>query len=87
MLAFSAVISFITCRIYVLHNSKDDAKVEDTLRRILGKEWEKYFRFSAACYLILLSIITFDLIVDQFYSIIYSLCKMGGNVDFLALKT
>ena len=86
ILAISALISYITCRIYILHNAKDDSTVEETLRRILGKEWEKYFRLSAAIYLILLSFITFDLIVDQFYSIIYSLCKMGGNTDFLALK-
>ena len=37
VLAFSALVSYITCRIYVLHNSKDDSTVEETLKRILGK--------------------------------------------------
>jgi len=38
-------------------------------------------------YLILLGIITLDLIVDQLYSIIYSLSKMLGEADYLALKS
>jgi amino acid permease len=87
VLALAALVSFITCRIYALHSTEEDEDVEATIRRILGPKWERSFRFVTGCYLIFLSIITLDLIVDQLFSIIYSLCKMAGSVEGLAKKS
>jgi amino acid permease len=39
MLLLSGLISFVTCRIYVLHMSDSDRDVEWTIRRILGRKW------------------------------------------------
>jgi amino acid permease len=39
ILLLSGLISFVTCRIYVLHTSDEDKDVEWTIRRILGKKW------------------------------------------------
>lgn len=39
VLMISGIVSFITCRIYVLHMSDDDKDVEWTIRRILGVKW------------------------------------------------
>lgn len=75
VLLLSGIISFVTCRVYVLHGGEEDKDVEWTIRRILGAKWEKYFRFITGSYLILLSIISLDLIVDQLYSIIYFFLK------------
>lgn len=86
VLIISAVISFITCRIYVLHSSDQENDIEWTIRRILGKKWEDIFRFITGLYLVLLSIITVDLIVDQFYSIIYLIAGIAGSPSSIAKK-
>ena len=71
----------------MLHSTEEDKNIEMTIRRILGHKWEQYFRFFTGCHLLLLSIITLDLIVDQLYAVIYSLCTMGGVADSIAKKT
>ena len=86
VLAFSAIISYVTCRIYVLHANKEDKDVEWTIRRILGKKWEKYFRMITGAYLILLCIISYDLIVDQLYSIIFYFFKSNSWEGHIAGK-
>lgn len=86
VLLISAIISFITCRIYVLHSSDEENDIEWTIRRILGKKWEDIFRFITGLYLVLLSIITVDLIVDQFYSIIYLIVDIAGSPSSIAIK-
>jgi len=78
VLFFSAIISFLTCRVYVLHGGENDKDVEWTIRRILGVKWERYFRFITGFYLVLLSIISLELIVDQLYSIFYFFLKDSG---------
>lgn len=81
VLFFSAVISFVTCRVYVLHGGEEDKDVEWSIRRILGAKWEKYFRLITGFYLLLLSIISLDLIVDQLYSILYFFLKENGIAE------
>jgi len=39
ILLISAIISFITCRIYTFHAIDEDKDVEATIFRILGKKW------------------------------------------------
>mgnify|MGYP003473975002 CR=1 FL=1 len=39
VLIISGIISFVTCRIYVVHMSDEDKDVEWTIRRILGSKW------------------------------------------------
>jgi amino acid permease len=71
VLVVSGLISFLTCRIYVIHMADEDKDVEWTIRRLLGVAWEKRFRLITGFYLILLCIIYIDLIVDQLYSIFF----------------
>ena len=70
VLLMSAIISFITCRIYTFHAIDEDKDVEATISRILGKKWEKIYRLITGVYLIFLCIVYIDLIVDQLYSMI-----------------
>lgn len=86
VLAISGLISFITCRIYVIHMSTEDKDVEWTIRRLLGSKWEKRFRFITGFYLILLCVIYIDLIVDQLYSVVYFFFDNNGHADSIAPK-
>jgi amino acid permease len=86
ILIVSGLISFITCRIYVIHMSAEDRDVEWTIRRLLGSKWEKRFRFITGFYLILLCVIYIDLIVDQLYSVIYFFFESNGHADAIAPK-
>lgn len=86
ILIISGLISFITCRIYVIHMSAEDKDVEWTIRRLLGSKWEKRFRFITGFYLILLCVIYIDLIVDQLYSVIYFFFETNGHADSIAPK-
>lgn len=86
ILIVSGLISFITCRIYVIHMSNEDKDVEWTIRRLLGSRWEKRFRFITGFYLILLCVIYLDLIVDQLYSVIYFFFDTNGHADLIAPK-
>lgn len=86
VLALSALISFLTCRIYVLHSKQDEKDVETTIRRILGRKWERHFSFITGFYLVLLNIISLDLIVDQLYSIIYFFFDANDSADLIARK-
>lgn len=86
ILIISGIISFITCRIYVIHMSNEDKDVEWTIRRLLGSKWEKRFRFITGFYLILLCVIYIDLIVDQLYSVIFFFFERTNNADSIAPK-
>lgn len=39
VMVVSALISFVTCRIYVLHCTEEEVDIELTIKRILGKKW------------------------------------------------
>ena len=39
VLIISAIISYKTCRIYVMHLAPGDNDVEDTIKRIMGAKW------------------------------------------------
>lgn len=39
VLIVSCLVSYITCRIYVMHLAPEDNDVEDTIKRILGLKW------------------------------------------------
>lgn len=39
VLIISSMISYITCRIYIMHLSANDKDVEDTIKRIMGIKW------------------------------------------------
>jgi len=82
----SCVISYFTCRIYVMHNKKDEKTVEQSIRRILGRKGEKAFRFITGSYIVFLNIIYLELIVDQLYSAIYYFYDMQGQADHIATK-
>lgn len=86
VLAVSAVISFSTCRIYELHSKESEKDVEESIKRITGKKWERYFRFVTGIYIVLLNVISLDLIVDQLYSIIYFFFDANGSADSIAAK-
>lgn len=60
--------------------------MEWTIRRILGKNWEKRFRLITGFYLILLCIIYIDLVVDQLYSIILFFFQRNSMADSIAPK-
>ena len=70
ILFVSAIISFITCRIYTFHAIDADKDAEATIRRILGAKWQRAYRLITGAYLIFLCIVYIDLIVDQLYSMI-----------------
>jgi sodium-coupled neutral amino acid transporter 9 len=86
VLVLSGLISYITCRIYVIHMSNEDRDVEWTIRRLLGSKWEKRFRFITGFYLILLCVIYIDLIVDQLYSVVFFFFDANGSADSIAPK-
>jgi amino acid permease len=86
ILIMSGIISYVTCRIYVIHMADEDKDVEWTLRRLLGSKWEKRFRFITGFYLILLCVIYIDLIVDQLYSIVFFFFDSNGHADLIAPK-
>ena len=39
VLVISSLISYKTCRIYILHLAPSDNDAEDTIRRIMGSKW------------------------------------------------
>jgi amino acid permease len=78
VLLVSCMISYKTCRIYVMHLAPNDRDVEDTIRRIMGVKWEKFFRLITGFYLILLNIIYLILIIDQVYNIIFFIMSKAG---------
>lgn len=86
VLAVSAFISYKTCRIYAIHLSNKDTDVDDTILRIMGVKWLKFFRYITGFYLVLLNMIYIDLIVDQLYDIIYYICKTSGHSKWVAPK-
>lgn len=86
VLLISGLISFATCRVYVFHMAAEDVEVESTIRRILGRKWERFFRMITGFYLILLCIIYIDLIVDQLYSVIFFFFDASGNPTGIAAK-
>ena len=86
ILALSGLISYITCRIYVMHMSAEDKNAESMIRRLLGSKWERRFRFITGFYLIMLCVIYIELIVDQLYSIIFFFCDRIGTPDAIASK-
>ena len=57
VLLVSCIVSYKTCRIYVMHLAPEDNDVEDTIRRIMGVRWERAFRLVTGFYLVLLNII------------------------------
>jgi amino acid permease len=78
VLVVSCTISYLTCRIYVMHLAPKDNDVEDTIKRIMGIKWERFFRLITGFYLVLLNIIYIILIVDQIYNIIYFIMSKSG---------
>lgn len=86
VLAISAYISYKTCRIYAIHLSKKDSDVDDTIKRIMGYNWLKGFRYITGFYLVLLNMIYIDLIVDQLYDIIFYIFNQSGHSDWIAPK-
>jgi sodium-coupled neutral amino acid transporter 9 len=86
VLIVSSIISYKTCRIYVMHLSSKDNDVEDTIKRILGLKWERFFRLITGFYLVLLNIIYLILIVDQIYNIIFFIMLKSDAIDSIAPK-
>lgn len=86
VLAVSCLISYKTCRIYIIHLSPNDKDVEDTIKRILGLKWEKFFRLITGLYLVLLNIIYLILIVDQIYNIVFFIMSKAGAENSIADK-
>lgn len=86
VLVVSCLISYTTCRIYVMHLSPKDTDVEDTIKRILGLKWERFFRLITGFYLVLLNIIYLILIVDQIYNIIFFIMSKAGAENSIADK-
>jgi amino acid permease len=86
VLIVSSFISYKTCRIYVMHLAPSDTDIEDTIRRILGLKWEKFFRLITGFYLVLLNIIYIVLIVDQTYNIIYFIMLKADAKNYIADK-
>ncbi len=39
VLIVSSIISYKTCRVYVMHLAPEDNDVEDAIRRIMGLKW------------------------------------------------
>lgn len=78
VLIVSSAISYKTCRIYVMHLAPKDNDVEDTIKRILGLKWERFFRLITGFYLVLLNIIYLILIVDQIYNIVFFIMSKAG---------
>ena len=86
VLVVSATISYKTCRIYVMHLARKDNDVEDTIKRILGLKWERFFRLITGFYLVLLNIIYLILIVDQIYNIIFFIMSKTDSEGSIAPK-
>jgi amino acid permease len=86
VLAISALISYKTCRIYAIHLSKKDTDVDDTIKRIMGSKWLKWFRYITGFYLVLLNMIYIDLIVDQLYDVIFYIFNHTGHKEWVAPK-
>lgn len=61
-----------------MHLAPKDNDVEDTIKRIMGIKWERFFRLITGFYLVLLNIIYIILIVDQIYNIIYFIMSKSG---------
>lgn len=86
VLFVSCLISYTTCRIYVMHLAPKDNDVEDTIKRIMGLKWERFFRLITGFYLVLLNIIYLILIVDQIYNIIFFIMSKAGAENSIANK-
>lgn len=86
VLIISSTISYITCRIYIMHLSANDKDVEDTIKRIMGIKWQRLFRLITGFYLVLLNIIYLILIVDQIYNITYFVMSNSGAEEYIANK-
>lgn len=69
-----------------MHLANNDNDVEDTIKRIMGAKWERFFRLITGFYLVLLNIIYIVLIVDQVYNIIYFIMSKAGAKDSIADK-
>ena len=57
VLFVSGIISYKTCRIYVLHMSEAENSIEETIKRLLSRKWENFFKGLTGIYLVCLNII------------------------------
>ena len=69
-----------------MHAKESEKTVEEVIRRILGVKGEKFYRLITGIYIIMVSIIYLDLLVDQLYSIIYEIFGFVGSQDSVAPK-
>ena len=67
--------------------STSEKSIEETIMRILGAKWQRYFKQITGFYLVCLNAIYIDLIVDQCYDIIYYIFQKAGHSDWIADKT
>eukprot|EP00919_Chromeraceae_sp_WS-2016_P078531 GHVR01186097.1.p1 GENE.GHVR01186097.1~~GHVR01186097.1.p1 ORF type:complete len:262 (+),score=-11.54 GHVR01186097.1:446-1231(+) len=82
----SGLISYQTCKIYVIHLSDGDNDIEDAISRILNRKWENVFKLITGIYLVLLNVIYVELIVDQLYDVIYFVVYHTGHENWIAEK-
>lgn len=86
VLMVSGWISYKTCALYVIHMSEEEENIEDTIRRLLGKKGEDFFRLITGIYLVFLNIIYVDLLTDQLFNILYFILHKADHMDWITEK-
>lgn len=86
VLILSGWISYKTCALYVMHMSEHEENIEETIRRLLGKRGEDFFRLITGIYLVFLNIIYVDLLTDQLFNILYFILHKTDSMDWITEK-
>ena len=86
VLMISGLISYMSCRVYVVNVREEENSIEEMLIRVLGLRWERIWRVTTSCYLLIQCIIYIDLIIDQFYGIFIYIFDQNGHIDAIGRK-
>ncbi|KAL4489048.1 hypothetical protein ABPG73_005535 [Tetrahymena malaccensis] len=84
VLILQGFISYKTCGILVANLKPKENDVSDTIQRILGIKWWKFFQILSCIYLYLVSLQYFLLCNNMIYRMITFLMLISGNDNFAA---